>query len=159
VALVAAATGALSVAARADSNSTLMRASAIVFGGCELASPTALAFGAYSPQGANANTPLDVSPFALSIACTKGVTAQIFLDDGRNFNGARRMVNESNAYLNYLIFTDQSRTTLWAASTTVPYVATTKAPTRLAVYGRIPPGQDVPPSNNYADTVTARVVF
>ncbi len=146
--------------AGADETTVRMPAGAFVIGGCVLTSTGTLAFGSYNPLGANAGSPLDVSPNALTIACSRGLSAAVYLDDGKAFSaGFRRMTDGRGDYLSYQIYTDATRTTVWNLNTPVWYVATSKAPTPLPVYGRVPGGQDAPASSAYADTVTARVLF
>ena len=146
-------------AAFAATATTKMNVTASVTGTCTLASPVALAFGAYDPIGANASTNLDVSPNALTVTCAKGVTAQISLDTGANASGTTRRMTDGTNYLTYEIYTSAARTTVWNTTNTVTYVASSKAPAPIPVYGRIPSGQDVAVSSGYADVINATVTF
>jgi len=146
-------------AAFAATATTKMNVTASVTGTCTLASPVALAFGAYDPIGANATANLDVSPNALTVTCAKGVTAQISLDTGSNAQGTTRRLSDGTNFLTYEIYTSAARTTVWNTTNTVTYVASSKAPSPIPVYGRIPSGQDVAVSSGYADVVNATVTF
>ena len=145
--------------AYAATSSTKMNVTSSVSGTCTLASPVALAFGAYDPIGANATSNLDVSPNALTVTCAKGVSAQISLDLGANAQGTTRRMSSGSNYITYEIYTSAARTTVWNLTNTVTYVAASKAPSPIAVYGRIPAGQDVPAGSGYADVVNATVTF
>ena len=144
------------------SASTQMQVTASVPATCTITSPVALAFGNYDPVVSNATAALNVSPNALSVACTTGVTAKVGLDNGQNYSAPnRRMTNGATtaAYLIYQIYTSAARTTIWNTTNTVSYTAASRNPTPLPVYGQIPGGQDVPVGTSYADTVTATITF
>jgi spore coat protein U-like protein len=143
----------------ADSATTTMNVTASVSSNCLISSPAALAFGTYDPIGANSSANLDVAPNALAVQCTRGAVAQIALDLGTHAQGtARRMASGPN-FLTYEIYTSSARTTIWNTTNTVQYTATTSNKTNLAVYGRVPSGQDVPAGGSYTDTITATINF
>ena len=144
----------------AASTTTNMNVTASVTANCKLTSPSALAFGAYDPVGANASSNLDVSPNALSVQCTRGAVAQIALDLGAHAQGTtRRMTSGGTNFLNYEIYTSAARTTVWNLVNTVTYTAASSAATNMAVFGRIPSGQDVPSGAAYTDTIVATINF
>jgi spore coat protein U-like protein len=116
----------------------------------------ALAFGAYEPVVTNASTDLDQTS-TISVACTKGSTGVVSLDNGANFSSGRRMKAGAN-YLGYEMYNDSGRTTVWNSSNTVSYTAASKAASSLTVYGRVAAGQDVP-VGSYSDTVVATITF
>src|SRR5262245_40601769 len=77
--------------------------SASVAANCLVAAGT-LSFGAYDPLGANDTADLDATG-SFDVRCTKGVTAQVGLDNGANFSGSRRMrIGASTNYLNYALY-------------------------------------------------------
>ncbi len=116
----------------------------------------ALAFGAYDPVVTNASTDLDQTS-TISVACTKGSTGVVSLDNGANFSSGRRMKAGAN-FLGYEMYNDSGRTTVWNSSNTVSYTAASKAVSSLTVYGRVAAGQDVP-VGSYSDTVVATITF
>jgi len=118
-------------------------------------------FGAYNTVGANATAPLD-STGTVTVTCTKGATATVGLGAGSNAQGTtRRMTGGAAAFLNYELYKDSSRTTVWG-NTTGSYLDIPAAPDRnprdFPVYGRVPSGQDAT-VGSYTDTVVATVNF
>jgi spore coat protein U domain-containing protein, fimbrial subunit CupE1/2/3/6 len=130
--------------------------SATVSANCTI-SAGALAFGAYDPVTANASTDLDQTS-TITVACTKGSTGVVSLDNGSNFSGGARRMKAGANFLNYEMYSDSGRTTVWNSSSTQSYTAASKAATGLTVYGRVAAGQDVP-VGSYSDTVVASITF
>ena len=143
----ASATANLSVSATVTNNCTVTTA--------------ALAFGSYDPVVANASSGLDGTG-RLTVACTKGVAPAIALAAGSNASGAtRRLSDGAGHFLEYDLFQDSSRSTVWSASGAGIYTAaaaTSKASRDFTVYGRVAGNQDVP-AGAYGDTVVATVNF
>jgi spore coat protein U-like protein len=145
----------------AASASTSLSVTATVANNCTI-STTALAFGSYDPIAANASTPMDGTG-TVTITCTKGATTTIGLDVGSNSpgTGTTRAMLAGGVKLDYEIYTDSARTTVWGnsgASLFTPAAAPNKNPRSFTVYGRIPAGQDLP-TGTYADAVLATVNF
>ena len=143
-------------AATATANLTV---SATVTNNCTL-STAALAFGSYDPVAANASSSLDGTG-RVTVACTKGATATIGLGTGSNASGSsRRMSDGGSNYLNYELYSDSGRSTVWNSSsgTLSPAAAPSKVARDFTVYGRISSNQDVP-AGTYGDTVVATVNF
>jgi spore coat protein U-like protein len=116
----------------------------------------ALAFGAtYDPvAGGNVD-----GTATITVACTKGATATIALDDGGHFaSSTRNMDDGSGNLLPYALYSNAGRTTAWDSTTTVSYTAASKSSSGLTVYGRIPTGADVP-AGAYNDSVTATITY
>ncbi len=134
---------------------TTFPVSATVAASCQVTA-TALAFPNYD---AIAGAAVD-GQSALTVTCTKASPYTIALDAGANSAlataGARAMVSGAN-HLDYNLFSDVGRTTLWGGATTVAGTGTGLAQT-VNVYGRIPAGQNVP-ALTYNDTVTVTVNF
>ena len=120
-----------------------------------------VAFGAYDPIVANASTNDDATGSVI-VACTKGSTVTIGLGLGANASGSQmRMKDAATDYLNYALYQDSGRATVWGTSGAglySPAAAPDKNPRTFTVYGRIPSGQDVP-AGSYTDTVVATVNF
>ena len=129
--------------------------SASVTANCTI-SAGALAFSAYDPVVTNAAANLDQTS-TITVACTKGATASVALDNGVNFSGGRRMKSGTD-YLGYEMYSDSGRSTVWNSTAPVAYTAASKAASSLTVYGRVAAGQDVP-AGSYSDTVVATITF
>ena len=133
--------------------------SASVAANC-LVSANALVFGAYDPLGTHDTNPLDATS-TFDVRCTRGVTAQVGLAEGANFDGStRRMqIGATGDYLNYELYSDSSRSTVWDdTSNRVSYTATNKSPHTMTIYGRVPGGQD-PVAGSYDDVVAVNAEF
>ena len=130
--------------------------SASVTANCTI-SAGALTFGPYDPVMTNASTDLDQTS-TITVACTKGSTGVVSLDNGLNFSGGARRMKTGSNFLAYEMYNDSGRTTVWNASNTVSYTAASKASTGLTLYGRVAAGQDVP-VGSYSDTVVATITF
>jgi spore coat protein U-like protein len=147
--------------ASAQTRTTTFQVTASVAANCTI-SATTLAFGAYDPVDANATAPLD-GQGGVTIACTRGSTASIGMDNGSYYSSGRRMSDgqATPSFLTYELFQDASRATPWgnaSGSWFTPAVAPSKAPRTFPVYGRVAAGQDAP-AGSYSDTVTATVNF
>jgi spore coat protein U-like protein len=144
-------------AASATSN---LNVTASVGANCTISTAT-VAFPAYDPVVANASTN-DDGTGSVIITCTRGTAATIGLGLGANASGSqRRMKDATTDYLNYELYQDAGRATVWGttgAGLLSPAAAPDKNPRTLTVYGRIPSAQDVP-AGSYSDTVVATVNF
>ena len=157
VAGVMAGAGAWSNVSQAATESANVTVSASVAANC-LVSAGALSFGAYDPLGANDTAPLDASG-TFTVRCTRGVSANIGLDNGLNFTTSRRMSDGGTSFLAYDLYSDAGRTTVWNNTTNrVNYVAPNRSAFTLTVYGRVPGAQD-PVAGSYGDTVAAIAEF
>jgi spore coat protein U-like protein len=118
-------------------------------------------FGAYDPVAANATAPLD-GIGSVTVTCTKGAPAKVGLSVGSNAQGTtRRMTGGTAAYLNYELYQDTGRATVWGDTTDTALDVTAapdKNPRTFTVYGRIVGAQDAT-VGNYTDTVVATVNF
>lgn len=134
---------------------------AVVDANCRM-SGGSLNFGAYDPLVTNASAPLD-GEGSFSITCAKGTTAVISISPGENSAhavGTSRAMSSGSAYLSYDLFTAANRSTVWSTLNTVTYLSTSKNATNtLSVWGRIPPGQNVPGGVTYSDVVTVTAAF
>jgi len=146
----------------ASPQSTSMAVGATVIAKCTVTNPVALAFGTYDPVVANHTmlSPLDVSPNALSVSCTRGApNVTIGLDNGLHYANPDRYLSDGTHTLQYEIYTTSGRSTVWNSTNTVSYSSSSMAASAQPVYGRIPGGQDAYVNASYADTVIATVNF
>jgi spore coat protein U-like protein len=145
----------------AGSASASLSVTATVANDCTV-STSALAFGSYEPIATNASTPMDGTG-SVTITCTRGATTTIGLDAGSNApgSGTTRAMLAGGVKLDYEIYKDSGRTTIWGnsgASLFTPPVAPNKNSRSFSVFGRIPAGQDVA-SGSYNDSVLATINF
>lgn len=131
--------------------------SASVAANC-LVSAASINFGTYDPLDANDSAPLDGSG-TFTVRCTRGVTAEVGLDDGLNYSGGRRMDDGGTSYLAYELYSDSGRSTVWDNSANrVSYTAPNKSAYTMTIYGRVPGNQD-PAAGSYGDTVQVVAEF
>ena len=144
----------------AGSATANLQVSTTVSANCTITTAT-VAFPAYDPivthSAAN-----DDGTGTVTITCTKGTAATIGLGLGANASGSQmRMKDATTDYLNYALYQDSGRATVWGnsgAGLLSPVAAPDKNPRTFTVYGRIPSAQDVP-AGSYTDTVVATVNF
>jgi spore coat protein U-like protein len=150
--------------AQAGSATSSFRVTATVDPACTIQT-TPLTFGHYNSLTTHSAAPLDVNG-TVTITCSKGMVTRIALDPGWHAAHAvgttRAMkLRSGQDYLNYELYQDVVRTTLWGSTGEtlfVPPVAPDTKPRSFFVFGRIPAGQTIA-SGDYADTVTAIVNF
>lgn len=118
-----------------------------------------LAFGAYDSVGVNATTPLDSSA-TFDVKCNKGTNVTLKLGLGANASGnQRRMKADATNFLNYNLYSDATRSTVWNdTSNVITYTATSSATETKTVYGSVPAGQDAG-VGTYTDTVVITADF
>lgn len=118
-----------------------------------------LAFGAYDPISANASAPLD-SAANFDVKCNKGTNVVLKLGLGSNASGQqRRLKLDASNLLNYDLYSDATRSTIWNDTTSVvSYTAASSNTETKTVYGRIPGGQDAG-TGSYTDTVVITADF
>jgi spore coat protein U-like protein len=151
-------TAPLPIAFAASSTPVSMPISASVAPICVVNSAS-LDFGAYDPIVANAATPLDATG-TISIQCLKNSNYTVEIGAGLNGTAGplRNMKEAGGTLLNYELYTDSTRATIWNATNTVGGTAADSSPISLIVYGRIPAGQNVVAAS-YSDTVDVTVNF
>jgi spore coat protein U-like protein len=124
-------------------------------------SASPIAFGNVNvTSGSNAN-----ATGSISVTCTSGTAWAASADAGLG-TGATLSVRKMTAgsdLLNYALYTDSGRTTLWgdgAGGTTATISDTgSGAAQATTIYGRVPSGQSGVPAGSYADTVTVTVTY
>jgi spore coat protein U-like protein len=122
-------------------------------------STTAVSFGTYNVFAAS---PLD-STGSVTYRCTARTPITIFLNKGgaATFN-PRRMLKAAEA-LNYNLYLDASRTTIWGDGTGGSQAYSNASPplnqnVNVTIYGRVQAGQDVS-AGSYSNTITATINF
>jgi spore coat protein U-like protein len=146
--------------AQAQTATANLSVTARVIQQCTIAAPNTLAFGDYDPVTANATANLDQST-TISVACTRGASGVwIGLGLGSNASASTRRMAAGGEYLTYELYRETGRTSVWGntAGTGVTYTPTSRLPTNLTVFGRVPSGQDAA-VGNYSDTVVATINF
>ena len=155
----------LAFAGSATSANAANNVTSTVIANCKI-NTFALAFGNYDPAVLNvAGTPLDATT-TINVFCTKGVVGTVTLGTGANAAGAlRNMLGPAAALLNYEVYKDSGRLTIWNASVLANENQATSTSATVALgtpgftaYGRIPGGQDVA-VGTYNDTLQATVNF
>lgn len=148
---VALALGASAAQAQTVINSTFT-ASATVPAACSISTaPSNMAFGTYT------GAVLDASS-SLAVTCANGLAYKVFLTTS---SGARGLIASVGGLptLNYELFTDSARTTVFPSTSAGATAATgTGASQTLSIFGRIAAGQTNVPGS-YSQTVTVNVEY
>jgi spore coat protein U-like protein len=155
--------GAIAIAAGtpalATTISSNMSVTASITANCT-ASSTAVAFGTLSTLTA---TPDDATG-TFTVTCTNGAawsaTAGLGTGTGATF-AVRKMVSGANL-INYSLYTDSARTTVWGdgVAPTGKFTGTgTGSAQSTTFYGRVPGSQGTAPTGSYADTVAVTITF
>ena len=125
---------------------------------CEVTA-TDLDFGTYTAQG---GTPLQGTTL-LRATCTPGSTYNIGLNEGTSPGATvnqRQNGLGSECVLNYQLYSDAQRSTIWGTTTgtdTVTGVGTGLSQDHT-VFGAVPAAQVIP-AGGYADTITVRIYY
>ena len=150
---------ALTASLNAATSSAPIEVTAEVVSNCVIATSN-LAFGQYDPLAGNSTQHLDAAA-NVTMVCTRATSAALSLDSGRNSNGATRTLAGSSQRVSYQLYRDSGRTQEWGggAAGSLQFVSEgVHKPQQVTLYGRIPPGQEVP-SGIYSDVVMATVDF
>ena len=117
-----------------------------------------LGFGAYDPLSAT-NTDATTT---LGVTCTLTTTYDVGLDAGTGTGATTtvRVMEFGANTLNYALYQETGRTTIWGENVGVDTVSGTGTGSSqaLTIYGRIPALQSVTPGA-YADLITVTVTF
>jgi spore coat protein U-like protein len=133
---------------------TTFTASAPVLAACTI-QPATLSFGSYDPTS---GAPLDAST-SIALACTRGTAYTVGLSAGGYAAGSiRQMAGPNGGRLQYELYSNAGRTTVWNTTATVSGTTPSSASIPLIAYGRVPAGQMVP-AGDYSDVVTSTVNF
>jgi len=124
-------------------------------------STTAVAFGTYNVFSGSA----DDATGQITYRCTapRPPLVRIELDKGGAPTFNPRQMRQGSETLNYNLYLDSTRSTIWGDGTGGTQTYTRTLPPlnqniNVSVYGRIPPGQDVS-AGSYTATVTATIFF
>jgi spore coat protein U-like protein len=122
---------------------------------------TPVAFGAYNVFSASAAD----GTGQITYRCTppRPPLVRIELGKGGSSTFNPRQMRQSSEILNYNLYLDSTRSTIWGDGTggTQVYTQANPLPNQnisVNVFGRIPPGQDVS-AGTYTNTVTATISF
>lgn len=124
---------------------------------CTINSASTLNFGSQGVLVANVD-----NTSTLSVQCTNTTPYNIGLDAGVGAGATvavRKMTSGGNT-VNYSLYTDAGRTTVWGNTVGTDTVAATGngAAQSYTIYGRVPP-QSTPAPATYTDTVTVTVTY
>jgi spore coat protein U-like protein len=151
--------GITSVSAQGQSSATML-VTATVVRKCVIQTMP-MDFGTYDAIAQQATAALDAQA-TITVACTKGTTISVAIDDGLYDRArTRRMADMTRDFLDYELYKDPSRTQRWGSRRDEVYdggVAPSRDPRAFIVYGRVPGGQDVAPGT-FIDMVVVTVEF
>ena len=148
----------LGEAALAATATTTFEVTATVEDTCSI-SATNIAFGAYDPDAGHLN-----GTTTLTVTCTENTTYDIGLDTGSNGASAtttsRAMDDGLSNYLDYELYQDSGRTTVWGDTVGTDTVSQTSTggDESHTVYGQIPGSQFVP-AGSYSDTINVTITY
>jgi spore coat protein U-like protein len=124
---------------------------------CTINSASTLNFGTQGVLATNVD-----QTSTLQVTCTNTTPYNIGLDAGTGSGAtvATRKLTSGGATVNYTLYSDSGRTTVWGNTVATDTVAGTGNGTgqSYTVYGRIPT-QTTPAPGNYADTITVTVTY
>src|SRR3954468_4596715 len=144
-------------AAFAATATTTMTVQVTITATCTVNSASTLNFGTQGVLAANVD-----QTSTISVTCTNTTPYNIGLDVGTGSGAtvAVRKLTSGGATINYSLYSDAGRATVWGNTVSTDTVAGTGngAAQNYTVYGRIP-SQTTPAPGNYADTVTITVTY
>ena len=116
-------------------------------------SPQDVGFGIYDPIGGPAVDGIG----SLNVTCDSSADFTVTLSAGGGTFAGRQMSSGADE-LGYNLYTNASRTTVWADGIGGSSVSSTGTNVDLTIYGRVPAGQNVP-AGIYVDTLTVTVIY
>ena len=124
---------------------------------CAINSVATLNFGSQGVLATNTD-----QTATLQVQCTNTTVYNIGLDAGTGTGATvagRKLTSGANT-VNYLLYSDSGRTTLWGNTPGTDAVAAsaTGASQSYTLYGRIP-AQSTPAPGSYSDTVTVTIMY
>lgn len=147
----------------ADDQSQTMGVSATVRANCKLTAQD-LSFGEYMPGAGNVD-----SESAVTVRCSKDTEYAVSLDNGTGSGASpeRRLLSNGDETLQYQLYTDAARTTLWDANSDDGRVSGEgrgMAPAneeQVKVFGRLPDNADNQDTSTgaYSDVITVTITF
>jgi len=143
--------------AHAASTTSTFAVQATITATCTINSASTLNFGTLGVLAANTD-----QTSTLQVTCTNTTPYNIGLDVGTGSGAtvAVRKLTSGGATVNYTLYSDSGRTTVWGTTIGTDTVAATGSGSaqNYTVYGRIP-AQTTPAPGNYADTITVTVTY
>jgi spore coat protein U-like protein len=141
----------------AASTTSTFAVQATIAATCTINSASTLNFGTLGVLASNTD-----QTSTIQVACTNTTPYNIGLDVGTGSGAtvAVRKLTSGGATVNYSLYSDSGRTTVWGTTIGTDTVAATGsgAAQSYTVYGRIP-AQTTPAPGNYADTITVTVTY
>jgi spore coat protein U-like protein len=141
----------------AASTTTTFAVQATITATCTINSASTLNFGTLGVLAANTD-----QTSTIQVTCTNTTPYNIGLDVGTGSGAtvAVRKLTSGGATVNYTLYSDSGRTTVWGNTVSTDTVAGTGSGSsqNYTVYGRIP-AQTTPAPGNYADTITVTVTY
>jgi spore coat protein U-like protein len=124
---------------------------------CTVSSPNTLAFGTQGILSANVDAQAD-----FFVTCTTSTPYSVGLNAGTGTGAtvAVRKMTSGASTVNYTIYSDSGRTTVWGNTVSTDTVAGTGtgAAQTLTAFGRVP-SQTTPAALSYSDTITVTVTY
>jgi spore coat protein U-like protein len=124
---------------------------------CTINSASTLNFGSVGILSANTD-----QTSTIQVQCTNTTPYTIGLDAGTGSGAtvATRKLTSGGNTVDYTLYSDTGRTTVWGTTISTDTVASTGtgAAQSFTVYGRIP-AQSTPAAGSYADTITVTVTY
>ncbi len=144
--------------ATAASTTTSLGSRITIQSSCIVTKPTDMNFGTRGLLGSNFD-----ATTTLSVRCTNTTPYSIGLGVGTGAGAtvaSRKMTAPSSNTVNYTIYSNSGRTTVWGNTVGTNTVARTGtgAAQSVTLYGRVP-AQTTPLAGSYADTVTITVTY
>ncbi len=147
----------------AERANSIMNVSVSVKHSCSM-NTTSMAFGTYDGVVANASNALEATATVIS-TCTSGAEALITMNAGASAGSGsadapvRRMTAGPGKYLDYQVYSDAARDTVWGNTIPTGVALTgTGVPQSLIVYGSIPSAQVVP-EGDYSDQIYVTISY
>ena len=121
---------------------------------CTIVSTATLNFGSQGVLTANVD-----QTTTLQVQCTNTTPYNIGLDAGTGTGATRKLTSGANT-VNYSLYSDSGRTTVWGNTVGTNTVSATGsgASQTYTIYGRVPP-QTTPAPGTYTDTITVTVTY
>ena len=141
----------------AATSTTTMTVQMTITATCTVNSAATLNFGTVGVLASNTD-----QTSTIQVTCTNTTPYNIGLDAGTGSGAtvATRKLTSGGATVNYTLYSDSGRTTVWGNTVGTDTLAGTGNGTgqNYTVYGRIPT-QSTPAPGNYADTITVTVTY
>ena len=115
--------------------------------------PQSVSFSSYYPIGGGSVDGIG----SVNIACDAAVDFAVALTAGSGAFEQRRM-SSGAAQLSYNLYTNPSRTIVWADGSSGSNVSASGTDVDLTIYGRIGAGQNVP-AGAYVDAITVVITY